>query len=358
MTNLYADIHVIQSVPAANVNRDDTGAPKTVVFGGVVRSRVSSQSWKRAMRLDFAESGTVPTGSRTVNAPTLLAEAIKNQASALSDEEALEKAIQVFQSAGIKLDKDNQTKALLLISHGQVNKLAEYALAHDVADYDKKALKAVFNGDQSLDLALFGRMVADNPELNVEAASQVAHAVSTHEMTPEFDYFTALDDLRPDETAGATMLGTVEYNSATLYRYANVNINELTDNLGQEAMVMGLGQFIRSFVLSMPSGKQNTFANKTLPSYVLVVLRPDTPVNLATAFEQPIRSNNGYVEASIDRLIEEYEKTQNFVDTPTATYALGQRQEPIGTQVASLNELVDQVTTTAEQVIADEDINN
>ncbi len=154
----------------------------------------------------------------------------------------------------------------------------------------------MLNGDQSLDLALFGRMVADNPELNVDASAQVAHALSTHEIVPEYDYFTALDDLQPEDNAGAAMLGSLEFNSSTLYRYANININELAYNLDQDSAITGAVSFVKEFLLTMPTGKQNTFANKTLPSYVMVNLRTDTPVNLVSAFEEPVKSKDGYVK--------------------------------------------------------------
>ncbi len=99
-------------------------------------------------------------------------------------------------------------------------------------------------------------MVADNPELNVEGSAQVAHAISTHEIQPEFDYFTALDDLSPKDNAGASMLGSIEFNSATLYRYANLNVKELIHNIGSETAIEGVQAFIKEFALTMPTGKQ------------------------------------------------------------------------------------------------------
>lgn len=271
--NLYVDIHVLQTVPASNINRDDSGAPKTALYGGVTRARVSSQSWKHAMREAFkkdSDGAEWLLSHRTKKGIQLLAAKLAEKDNTLDLDAATKKAIEVFKAAGIKVKKDeNTTGALFLLSDGQIDKLADYALQND--SYDKKELKEVFSDKNSLDLALFGRMVADNPELNVDAASQVAHAISTHEIVPEFDYFTALDD--EQDSAGAAMIDTLEFNSSTLYRYANVNVKELFHNLGSaELTLKGIELFIKKFVLSMPTGKQNSFANKTIPPYVMVTI--------------------------------------------------------------------------------------
>lgn len=350
--NLYLDMHVLQTVPSSNINRDDAGSPKTALYGGVMRSRVSSQSWKRAMREDFNSEGQAYAGLRTKDAAKLLVEALRTQNNELDDAAALAKAQDVFAAAGIKLNKDNQTGALLMVSQGQINKLAAYALSHETID--KKELKTVLKGNQSLDLALFGRMVADNPELNVDAAAQVAHSLSTHEVVPEFDYYTAMDDLQPEDNAGAAMLGTIEYNSSTLYRYANLNFNELAENLGAEAAVDGATHFIKSFLLSMPTGKQNTFANKTLPSYLMISIRNDTPVNLVSAFEKPVKSNKGYVEPSISRLENEYESIQQFVDKPALTLVISKFETKDGEKVDNLAALLQRVGDYLAKAVDDE----
>ena len=352
--NLYMDINVLQTVPSSNINRDDTGAPKTALYGGVTRSRVSSQSWKHAMRREFNENKHDNEGIRSKDVAILLAKTIQQQDASLDDETAMAKSASIFAAAGIKLDKKtNQTGALLLVSQGQVDKLAKYAIDHE--DYDKKEVKAVLKGDQSLDLALFGRMVADNPELNVEGSAQVAHAISTHEIVPEFDYFTAMDDLQPEDNSGAAMLGTVEYNSSTLYRYANLNLRELSDNLaGGDAVGVAM-DFVKSFLLSMPTGKQNTFANKTLPSYVMITLRDDTPVNLVSAFEKPIESKTGYVGPSIKALEKEYEQTLKFVDVPIDTVVLSTEASNEGVEATNLQDLYTKVSDSLKKVAENED---
>ena len=353
--NLYIDMNVLQTVPSSNINRDDTGAPKTALYGGVRRARVSSQSWKRAIRHAFKDdAGSV--GTRTKGAAKLLVAALQQLDPSMDDKTAMNKCSEIFKTAGIKLDKNNDTGALLLISTGQINKLAQYAIDND--DFDKKEVKKVLKGNQSLDLALFGRMVADNPELNVDASAQVAHAVSTHEVVPEYDYYTALDDEQPEDTTGAAMLGTIDFNSATLYRYANVNMNELVHNLNKEEAIKGAVTFIKDFVLSMPTGKQNTFANKTLPSYVMVSIRTDTPVNLVSAFENPVSSDNGYVKPSIERLESEYAATRDFVEKPLLNIVLNKYDTENREQVDNLSELLDKVTTKLSGAITDEDSND
>lgn len=359
--NLYVDINILQTVPSSNINRDDTGAPKMAIYGGVTRSRVSSQSWKRAVRKAFGEQSDGAEwleGIRTTRGPLLLAEEIQKLDNELSDEGAMNKAIEVFDKSKIKLDKKtNRTKALLMVSHGQIEKLAKYALEND--ELDGKTIKESLKGNHSLDMALFGRMVADDPSLNVDAACQVAHAISTHEIVPEFDYYTAVDDKKEDEESGSAMIGTIEYDSATLYRYANVNMNELVHNLGNtEVANKGLKLFIKDFITSMPTGKQNTFANKTVPQYVLVTVRTDTPVNLVSAFEEPVKSREGYVQPSVKKLESEYQDTQKFVQKPVATFVLTNEKSVLEDQMDNLDDLVNGVAKAIETRVSDENSNN
>ncbi len=189
----------------------------------------------------------------------------------------------------------------------------------------------------------------------------MAHAISTHEIIPEFDYFTAIDDLQPDDTAGAAHLGSIEFNSSTLYRYANVNIRELKENLGdKEDIVSATKEFIKSFVKSMPGGKQNTFANKTLPDYVMICLRQDTPVNLVSAFEQPVsaRGKSGYVKPSIEKLEKEFKSSQMFVEDPLVTAILTKFETEIGDKEVNFKQLLDKVSDVLMKAVQDEDDNN
>lgn len=179
-------------------------------------------------------------------------------------------------------------------------------------------MSGVFTKGHPAEVALFGRMVADIPRLNVDAAVQVAHALSTHPVTTEFDYYTAVDDESPDEETGAGMIGQVEFNSATLYRYATVGIHQLRDNLSDEAeTVRTARRFVESFALSMPTGHQNSFAHRTVPHLLLACLRTDQPVNLVSAFEQPVLGRtSGIAEQSMVRLAQE-------ADQMSQTWGLG-----------------------------------
>ena len=194
-----------------------------------------------------------------------------------------------------------------------------------------------------MDLALFGRMVADAPDLNVDASAQVAHAISVHPVDNEFDYFTAVDDKAPEDNAGAGMIGTVEFNSSTLYRYATVNVDELHKGLGEVAATSAaVAAFVRSFITSMPTGKQNTFANRTLPEAVVVSIRDKQSVNLAGAFEEAIVATNAgsRLKEACGRLVE-YAKGINhtYSQAPVVTYVLR-----VGAQTASLDELGDNLS--------------
>ena len=313
----YVDIHVIQNLPPSCVNRDDSGSPKSAVYGGVRRLRVSSQSWKRAARLyfnDLLDSSDV--GVRTKRVAELLAARITEDAPDLA-ETAPALVGEVFKAARIKLSaprgkKDGPLESgyLLFLSTSQIARLTELAIAaaRSGETLDAKAVKKIFKEAHAVDIALFGRMVADNTDLNIDAACQVAHAISTHAAENEYDFFTAVDDAKSrseEEDAGAGMMGTVEFSSATMYRYATVNIDMLRHNLGDgEAALRALEVFIRGFCLSMPTGKQNTFANRTVPEAVVVAVREDQPVSLAGAFEEavPADAARGYVARSVEAL--------------------------------------------------------
>ena len=322
---LYVDFHILQTVPPSCINRDDTGSPKTAVYGGVLRARVSSQAWKHAMRAAFAENTQLDVGKRTKKA----AELVKEQILVLDPElDAADKlAKKALENAGIKFDEkskkdDTVTKALFFMSTAQAKALAELAVEGSA---DKKQYRDALKAAPSMDMALFGRMVADEPSLNYDAAAQVAHSISTHAVQNEFDYFTAVDDCAPEDSAGAGHLGTVEYNSSTLYRYATVNMVELVHLLGAEKAAQAVRVFGEAFIRSMPTGKQNSFANRTLPDAVYVTLREDQPVNLCGAFEKPVRkSPEGYAEPSKTALKQYAQQVYAcYADAPAQSFAVG-----------------------------------
>ncbi|WP_322770231.1 type I-E CRISPR-associated protein Cas7/Cse4/CasC [Frankia sp. Cr1] len=331
---LYIDVHILQTVPPANLNRDDQGNPKEASFGGVRRSRVSSQAWKRATRMAFAER--VPEeklATRTKKIASQLTERLEARAD-LDTDAAIRIAGALLATLEIKAGKKAGDTAYLLFYGRQqleevVNLVADQL--DDLAVLDDADLAAAvkelpvrekLGTGHPMDVALFGRMVADIPSLNVDAATQVAHALSTHATELEFDYYTAVDDENEKEETGAGMIGTIGFNSATLYRYATVSLHQLTANLGDDtaAALDAVELFLHSFVRSTPSGYGNSFAHRTLPSLVAVVVRQDQPVNLVSAFENPVRARNGIVAASARRLAREHSlATSQWGDTPLHT---------------------------------------
>lgn len=310
--SLFIDVHILQTVPPSNVNRDDTGSPKTARFGGVKRARVSSQAWKKATRDLFPDMlDEDEIGQRTVRAVEIIAGIVMELMSDIDCDQATKAAVAALSATGIKV-KDNVTGYLLFISPRQARALAELAVAsiESGEGVDKKAAKEVLDIKKrpllnAVDVAMFGRMVADAPDLNVDASVQVAHAIGIGRMEPEFDYFTALDDRSPEDNAGAAMIETTEFTSATMYRYANIDVRHLCENLGsRQVACRGIEAFLRSFVMSMPTGKQNSFANRTLPAAVVMQLRGSQPVSLVNAFEKPVEAQDGksQVENACERL--------------------------------------------------------
>ncbi|EJN94199.1 type I-E CRISPR-associated protein Cas7/Cse4/CasC [Streptococcus ratti] len=345
-SKLFLDIHVIQTLPPSNINRDDTGSPKTAQYGGVRRARVSSQSWKRVMREYFNTNGKQSNvGIRTKEIVQYIADKMMELDSAISNDDALKKADNILNKGGIKT-KDFKSKALFFLSDTQAKQLAQAAI--DSVN-DKKELQKMITSSPAIDIALFGRMVADDPSLNEDASSQVAHAISTHAVQTEFDFFTAVDDLAPEDNAGAGMLGTVEFNSSTLYRYANVAIHDLALQLDDtESVVNAVKLFVEAFANSLPTGKVNTFANQTLPQTLVVTVRTDRPVNLVSAFEKPVKSSEGYVKESIEKLANEFTKVEKMVKKSDLTFYVSLEEvaelSTIGVEKNSLPELLEDLS--------------
>ena len=369
----YIDVHIVQNIPPSCVNRDDTGSPKSAMYGGVKRLRVSSQAWKHVTRSFFdAHLDREDLGTRTKRVVGILAKEIGRQAEDLEND-AQKLAEELFNAAKIKLSEPRAKKSeeaskkakesgyLLFLSNRQIAQLAEMAVesARSGEELDKKEVKKIFKSENSIDVALFGRMVADDADLNVDAACQVAHAISTHAAENEFDFFTAVDDdksrAEEREDAGAGMMGTIEFSSATMYRYATVNLDLLHENLGDaEATLRALTSFIEAFVKTMPTGKQNTFANRTLPSMVVVQVRDDQPVSLVGAFERPVLKSDteGFVAKSVRKLVEhEKQLEEAFGVKPRHAFVVSledyEGTESLGGRVA-FNVLTDKVRDVVE----------
>lgn len=380
----YIDIHILQTVPPSNINRDETGAPKTATFGGVRRARVSSQAWKRAAREHFnRQLDASGIGYRTARIVQKVAEEIQTQG--VGEAAADELATKVLQMAGISLKEQPvraskpkkrataddaeggvdgsvdqvparlaaTTGALVFISARQIVNLAAVAVSAQAEKRSptKKEAQTAFNQHHSFDVALFGRMVAETPDLGVDSAAQVAHAISVDAVETEFDYFTAVDDVKDAAgEKGAAHIGTVEFNSSTLYRYATVNLEQLRMNLGdQAATARAAAAFVDAFIRSMPSGKQNTFANRTAPAAVVVTVRDDQPVNLAAAFEEPVRRVDGtpIAATAADQLARYGAEMADYYGSATRGWVSGPRaianSLDVFGPVVSLSELVDAV---------------
>jgi CRISPR system Cascade subunit CasC len=346
---LYIDVHVLQTVPPSCINRDDTGSPKTAVYGGATRSRVSSQSWKKAMRDMFRDIfPEEELGLRTKRIVGMVADEIKGLEFAGNPEDTAQK---ILTTAGLKIKSTEKgTDALFFMSTAQARALAKLAYEDPETIKEKPSKNAKESAQHALkqspaiDVALFGRMVADDPALNTDACAQVAHSISTHKVSNEYDYFTAVDDLSPEDNAGAGHIGTVEFNSSTLYRYATVAVHELHKQLEGDPSEAVCG-FVRAFLCSMPTGKQNTFANRTLPDAVLVTLRTDQPINLVGAFERPVRagknSDEGYLSASAKAFVEHTKKVyKNWLGEPEFSLVTGELLSELG-EVQPLQKLLD-----------------
>lgn len=321
--SLFLEFHLIQNFAPSNLNRDDTGAPKDAIFGGQRRARVSSQCFKRAVRLAASEHELLPQahrGIRTKKLKTLLHERLAGR----DVEEANAKIEVALAAAGLKLKDDGRTEYLLFLGEGEVaafaalieqhwdelpvggdKKSKKDAKASLPAEIVKKA-KTLLDGGKAVDVALFGRMLADLPAVNQDAACQVAHAISTHRVEREFDYFTAVDDKGDADETGAGMIGQVEFNSATLYRYAVLDLRKLQANLqgDLELTLSAVEAFTRALALAIPSGKQNSFAAHNPPEFAGLCLRHATPLSLANAFEKPVtpRADQALTEQSVERL--------------------------------------------------------
>lgn len=364
MSNLFVDIHVLQTLPPNNINRDESGSPKTAIYGGTVRQRVSSQAWKRAIRTDFADKFDADKlGVRTKDVVKLVADEITTLAPE-HGENSLAWAQTSLEAAKIKVSVPKarpkakakeaepeepealpESAYLIFMGAAQAKNLAQLAIETEGKPTKKQATDAL-NASQAIDVALFGRMLADAKELSVDASTQVAHAISVHEAVPEFDYFTAMDDKRGEDEAGADMIGTVEFTSSTLYRYATINVGALYKTLGDATVAAeATAQFIDSFARAMPTGKQNTFANGTLPDAIVLSFSHEQPLSWVGAFEQAITADFGgsRLEKSAATLadhVRSFDEAYGLVATRHVT-AASKATEPLKKlgSIASLPEL-------------------
>lgn len=373
------EIHALQNFAPSNLNRDDTGAPKDAIFGGTRRARVSSQCLKRSVRQYFnslATQGLLSADDvafRTKRVLDALVAELRKKGR--PEAEADEKSRLTLGAMELTVKEDGKSEYLLFLGQKEISGIADIINAKwdDIvvsetapaegkkvgkakkqaaqnADPElKKALDTVFNGGKALDLALFGRMLADMPEKNQNAACQVAHAISTHAVEREFDFYTAVDDRKPEDSAGADMMGTVEFNSACFYRYAVVDWEKLAANLQQdvELATKGVRAFLEGFVVAEPTGKQNTFAAHNPPEFVAITVRRNAaPRNFANAFETAVRTkrDESLTRKSADALANKAKALQAAYGGDETTFVLNLANADTngyGTTVATLKDLLD-----------------
>jgi len=319
---MLIEIHMIQNHSPANLNRDDLGAPKTCYFGGVLRSRISSQCLKRSIRLSpqFAE---LLGGIRTRRLAGKIAEEAGGTDEARQKAEAVMKLIGFMpKKQGKKTDEDEEeqqseeSKAVIFVSRKILSEMA--ALVRDMRKGQEQVVARKFaeliaTHVSVPDMALSGRMLepdkssktiwAEVDEPNVEASLQVAHAISTHEARSEVDYFTTADDVKGRD-AGAALVGEAMFASACFYKYFSIHWEELIKNLkGQEELAAHtVGAFLRGAALTTPTGKQNSFAAQNPPDGVLIEFK-HSPISYANAFAKPVAvGERDLVEQSIAQL--------------------------------------------------------
>lgn len=285
------ELHILQSYPVSCLNRDDLNSPKTAIFGGKQRARISSQCYKRAIRLRAQE--ILPSYFMGIRTKKELENVFLNEFTmmGLDHKDAANKAKDLIKK-GI-LGKDT----CVYIAPAEISGIAKAFL--EDKPYDWK-----LSIDKAADIALFGRMLANETKANIEAASLFNHAISTHAVNNEIDFFTAIDDLSKEQ--GSAHMGMTEFNSAVYYRYAAINLDQLKKNLGdvtQETYASIIKAFCEATLLAVPHARETTMNAATLPSYAKIVCRNQgSPLQAINAFEKAITPKDGYMTPSIESL--------------------------------------------------------
>lgn len=332
------EIHMLKNYPPTNLNRDDTGAPKTCLFGGVMRGRVSSQCLKRSWRTSpsfRAEIGEENLGIRTRKLPVLVAEKLIAMGVSQEFADAIQPRLTGIGNKEGKETKDgNATAQVIFYAKEDITAVAETVKelldkcksVKDVQKLKAKDIQAAISGADvrpvTLDIALFGRMVTSDAFRDVEASMQVAHAISTNKVSVESDYFTAMDDMLSGSSMdelGAAMIGDVDFNSSCYYVYASVDTDALAENLkyadnADEIVRKAIPALLRAMAFTDPSGKQNSFAGHVLPSVVMVECKEKKiPTSMVNAFVEPVGKGGDLVKRSAEKLADEVDMTaRNF----------------------------------------------
>ena len=308
----FLQLHYLTVYPISNPNRDDLGRPKTATFGGALRLRISSQSLKRAARLSDAMQQALAghMGDRTQRIGEVVRDALEGLAE--SDDQINEiatKVADVFGKLDTAAEKKGQirTRQLAFISpdeRDEAIELAKRAVAGEKLPSNEDLKKLILRtADGAVDVAMFGRMLADDPDFNREAAVQVSHAFTTHHAVVDDDYYTAVDDLKEaSEDAGAGFVGEAGFGSGVFYTYACVDLGLLVENLARdrELAARAVGALAEALATATPSGKRNSFAHQTRAAYIRAEVGAAQPRSLAGAFFKPVDSEDlmaGSVEA-------------------------------------------------------------
>lgn len=318
----FVQLHLLTFYPPSNLNRDDTGRPKSAVMGGVERLRISSQAIKRAVRTSdlFQKALAGHLGKRTQRfGEEIEAHLIKEKAAKPEKAREVARALaEVFgKVAEAKKPKPNADKSEAEAPIARTAQLAfigpeERKVAMDLAVSmleggvtDIKASQVLRRVDTAVDIAMFGRMLADNADFNREASVQVAHAVTTHKVAIEDDFYTAVDDLKePSEDAGAGFIGELGFGSGVFYLYCCIDTALLSKNLAGDGKLAakGLEALTEALATISPTGKQASFASRARAEFILAEKGDQQPRTLAGAFVNPVNGTNVLV-GSIDQLI-------------------------------------------------------
>jgi CRISPR system Cascade subunit CasC len=320
LKNLRIEFHILQSFPVTCLNRDDVGAPKTAVIGGVQRARVSSQAWKRPVRTAMHEFGA-KLGIRTKHIAGIVAQACTD--SGASEEQA--------NGCGEMIASYLSKDTLLFFTMTEAKAFAEYAqeLGFDAKklkdkDVHKVAKKALNPAIDGIDIALFGRMVAQAADLNVEAAASFSHAISTHKASNEVEFFTALDDLATEP--GSAHMGSLEFNSATYYRYVSLDLGQLWQTLAGQNLPEAIENFTKALFVAVPTARQTTQSGASPWEFAKVLVRKGQ--RLQVPFETAIKAKDGgFLQPSIDAMtsyLARQEKLHGSMFGKQAEYTYGQ----------------------------------
>lgn len=346
----FIQLHLLTSYPPSNLNRDDLGRPKTAVMGGKTRLRVSSQSLKRAWRTSalFESALAGHIGKRTKRMGVEIYKMLCEKGVTEAKAKEFAKRIVEFFGATESADKDKPLKELessqlVHFNQSEINALTD--LTDKIAregKVDTADLKILVAKRHGVDVSMFGRMLTGKEVVKVtsdpEAAVQVAHAITVHDVAVEDDYFTAVDDLNSGEDdLGAAHIGETEFAAGLFYLYLCINRDLLTENLGgdHELANKALAALVEAAAKVAPNGKQNSFASRAYASYILAEKGEQQPRSLSVAFLKPVRGEDVLAKA-----ISEIETKRANMEKAYGPCADGNKVMNAETGEGSLNDII------------------